>query len=185
MFKKILVVGLIGTLALSLTAASCNDNPSAVKQEQRATNTQIDRYLKSQPIPAFDWSQVRQNLIEIQTAQVDTTQTSAFFFRRGGSNGDPVMSCPSIGYPIPSTYQLTNPHQVAKGYAVIGQAEATGVYTGDSSATYVMCVNAQGKLYAVYWEGDVMTVSGRSEWNAAKGQIELVGLPSFEFTKKK
>lgn len=182
------MVAVIFAALVVIFIAGCGDEPSSVNNDQRSTDTQLQRYQKSQPVPAFDWSQVRQNLIEIQSAQVNTTQTTTFFFVRGGQFAKPISECPSIGYPIPSTYQLTNPLQAVRLHdstTTIGQAEATGVYTGESSATYVMCVNAQGKAHAVYWEGDVLTFTGPATWNEATGRADLVGPPSFNFSEKK
>jgi hypothetical protein len=65
------------------------------------------------------------------------------------------------------------------------QIEANGVYTDQSSGTFVICIDAQGRPYANYWEGFVKTVTGPAEWNAGTHQVELVGPPSFTFTKGK
>ena len=58
--------------------------------------------------------------------------------------------------------------------------EQTGIFTGDSTGTYVMCVNDAGDPYAFYWEGFVSTVSGAAQF--VDGQIELIGQPTGEFT---
>lgn len=176
--------------ALALTGAACtsgNAKPSSVSQDKAAANANLDRLNDAQPVPSFSWSQLRQNLIEINRAQAETTQTTTFFFNMGVAS--PVMSCPSIGYPIPTTMQLTNPLQEIShgsyGQSVVGQAEQTGVYTGDSTGTYVICVNAQGQAYGTYWEGFVYAITGPAEWDATAGQVKLVGPPSFEFTNGK
>jgi hypothetical protein len=69
------------------------------------------------------------------------------------------------------------------GSVALPQVEQTGIYTGDSTGTYVVCVDAQGRAYGDYWEGFVRTVTGPAEWNSETGQVELVGPPSFDFTE--
>lgn len=170
-------------LLLALGLASCTKQRNA---EQKADRELAERQLKgfqeNQPAPVFTYSQLRQNLIEITTATAQTTQTTTFFFNMGVA--DPIGSCPSIGFPIPSTAQITAPEtKLRNTEAVVPQIEANGVYTGDSSGTYIMCVDAQGRPYANYWEGFVQTVTGAAKWNPAIKQVELVGPPSFEFSK--
>lgn len=175
---------------LGVVAAGCS-NPigqSSNEKDRKTAERQLATLSQSQPVPSFNWSQVRQNLIELETAQAQTTQTTTFFFNQGIQT--PIMSCPSIGFPIPSTYQLTNPVQAEThgyqdaGTVTVGQIEAIGVYTGDSTGTYVICVDATGKAYANYWEGFVQTVTGPAVWNDSKKQVELTGPPSFDFTSK-
>lgn len=174
------IIGLILVTVLAL--AACSSTPTAVKEDQDSAARQLDRLNSVQPVPEFSWSQIRQNLIEITMAQAETTQTTSFFFNVGVEM--PVSSCPSIGFPIPTTAQLTNPDQAIRVYKggseVISQVEQTGIYTGDSTGTYAICVDATGAPYAFYWEGYVGTVSGPAEWR--DGRIELIGPPSFEFS---
>lgn len=97
---------------------------------------------------------------------------------------DLVGSCPSIGFPIASTTQLTNP-EVEKGpresRITLPQVEPTGVYTGESTGTYTICVDDEGRPYASYFEGYVQTVTGPATFR--DGQVELTGKPTGEFTK--
>lgn len=186
MKKRIAVVSL-AVMSLFVASACSQINPSSTEKDQKASQSILDGYQKAQPVPVMDWSQLRQNLIEIETAQAKTTQTTSFFFNQGAV--DPVMTCPSIGFPIPSTYQLTNPDQALWGgngaSNVIPQIEANGVFTGDSAGTYVMCVNAEGKAYAMYWEGFVGTATAAATWDREAHQIKLIGAPTTEFTTKK
>ena len=187
---KKLVTLMVAAMALTLTACgtSGNDKGSATNADQQLANEQLDQFQKSQPVPKYNWSQLRQNLIELEKAQADTTATTSFFFNVGVK--EPITVCPSIGFPIPATYQLTNPQQVisldtpgAGGAAVtIGQLEPTGVYTADTSGTYVICVGDDGKAYAQYWEGFVGTVSGPATWDGTA--IKLTGTSSADFTTK-
>jgi hypothetical protein len=150
----------------------------SIRQETLTARDQQQRFLDTQPVPIFEWSQLRQNLIEIETAMARTTQTTSFFFNLGVAN--PISQCPSIGYPIPATFQLTNPFQAVTNGAVIAQMESTGVYTGETSGTHVLCVASSGKAYDSYWEGFVYTVTGAAEWR--DGQAVLIGEPTVDFT---
>lgn len=171
---------------LALTACGTEDSRSRASEEEVAEQ-QLEGFLKAQPIPVFNWSQLRQNLIELQTAQANTTATTSFFFNQGVA--EPVMSCPSIGFPIPATYQLTNPDNIVlpggpeRGSIAIPQLESTGVYSGDTTGTYVMCVNADGEAFAFYWEGFVSTVTGPAEFT--DGRITLTGESTFDFSEGK
>lgn len=169
---------------------------SATKQDQLLSNTQLEIYQKNQPTPVRDWSQLRQNLIEIELAQIETTATTSFMFTKAtnGSTGSLAMSCPSVGFPIPATYSLTNPTQGIiidgplsgdAGPVTVDQLESNGVFTGNTTGTYVICVNAKGKGYAVYHEGDVTAIAGPATWDNNLGQIVLSGDPSAVFTAKK
>lgn len=176
------IVASVLAAGLALTACS-EDSSGTLNDDEAVAARQLDRYQETQPIPEFDWSQIRQNLIEITEAQVQTTQTTSFFFNMGVE--DPISACPSIGFPIPTTYQLTNPQQVVANRNdpddVLPLIEQNGVYTGDSTGTYVICTDDRGNAYALYWEGFVSTVAGPAIWD--DGQIVLTGDPSFDFSE--
>lgn len=176
-------IALAAVTALLALAACSPSGDDSIKKDQAATNQQLDRYQANQPVPAFDWSQYRQTVIDVETAQVHGVATTTFFFNLGVAR--PIKVCPSIGFPVASTAQLTNPQQLAaRGYnggtidGVVGQQEPNGVYTGDSSGTYVVCVAPNGTRYVTYWEGDVHTEGGPAHWDDGKGQIVLDGAPT-------
>lgn len=190
--KRIALAVLVASVALTVAACgSGNAGNKAAILEYRQQGQATYALDLAQPVPHFNFSQLRQNLIELETAQATGVQTTSFFFNQGVR--DPVQSCPSIGAPIPTTTQLTNPQQVQKdnaapinnggGNAVIGQEDPTGVYSGHSTGTYVMCITADGKPYADYWEGFVQTVFGPASWNTTTHQVQLLGPPSFKFSK--
>lgn len=170
--RKLIATGAV-VLAVGLSLGGCDD-PNT--NDQLATSTQLDRYQKNQPIPQADWSQYRQTIIDVENAQVHGLTTTTFFFNLGTAK--PIKSCPSIGFPIPSTAQLTNPLQDVGTGGPIGQLEPNGTYTGDSSGTYVICVTHTGTKYVSYWEGDVQTEGGPAHWDDAAGQIVLDGPPT-------
>jgi len=187
----VLVIGALVLVGCTSQGTTQNAVRQSAGTEQLSIADGLINMLKSQPLPRFSWSQLRQNLIEIESAQSITTQTTSFFFNMGVA--DPVQTCPSLGYPIASTTELSNPVQRltdsgtngGNGNVVIPQIDPNGVYAGQSTGTYVMCVDAQGRAYADYWEGFVQTVTGPAVWNAAKHAVELVGPPSFKFSTQK
>lgn len=176
-----------------LLFAACDENQGgkAVKADAKTVANQLTQYQQSQPVPAFNRSQLRQNLIEIETAQVKSTATTSFMFLLAGvgETGPMIHSCPSIGFPIPATYQLTAPEGPVNtphhDDVVLPQLESNGVYTGDTTGTYVMCVGADGKPFAFYHEGYVSTVTGPAHWDSTKGEIVMDGTSSAEFTVQK
>jgi len=182
--NKKIVSAIVGSLLLLSACDMGGDKEtSSRRSEEKASGIALDQFLKAQPIPQFNYSQIRQNLIDIQTAQANATATTSFFFNSAVE--DPIHTCPSIGFPLPGTFQLTNPQQIVgstNGNVGIPQLEATGVYTGDTAATTVICVDDQGRGYGFYWEGFVSTVVGPAEWNADTNTVVLVGAPTAEFS---
>lgn len=181
--KRIIISLLVILSVLSL--AACQNKNSAANIEARQQKGDAKALITNQPLPHFNYSQIRQNTIELEIAQAEGVQTTTFFFNQGVR--DPTQSCPSIGAPIPTTTQISNPNQIVNdpygnGGAVVGQMDPNGVYTGNSSGTYVMCIGANGKTYANYWEGFVQTVFAPAHWDNSTHQVVLDGSPSFSFT---
>lgn len=179
------IIAMVALATMSVFAVGCSTGSSeATKAETQAADRQLEQFLQSQPVPIFNYSQLRQNLIDIETAQANATVTTSFFFNVGVV--DPIHSCPSIGFPIPGTFQLTSPEKPAGnrdgGYYSLPQLEANGVYTGDTSATTVICVDSEGRGYASYWEGFVSAVAGPAEWDATTKTVVLTGSPTAEFS---
>lgn len=176
-------------LAAGLLLGACSDiggsGDSARAKDEKTTEQILSDLQKAHPLPRFDRSQLRQNLTEIVTSQAEATQTTTFFFNQGVT--DPIHVCPSIGFPIPATSQLTNPEDVGggsgdEGYYTVPQVEPTGIYTGETSATYAICVDANGEAFAQYWEGFINTVAAPATWDAENKRVELIGSPSFEYS---
>jgi hypothetical protein len=171
----LLVIGVL----LGLGLAACTSKTDSITADQNNTNTQLNTYQKNQPAPNQPYSQYRQTVIDVENAQIHGVATTTFFFNLGTPK--PIKSCPSIGFPVPTTAQLTNPDQLVGGDSrngVIAQQEPNGVYTGGSSGTYVICVAPAGTRYVSYWEGDVQTEGGAAHWDSASGAIVLDGAPS-------
>ncbi len=174
----------LGAILFSACGGGTGNN--AINTEQK-TSTAILRQLEiAQPIPQFQWSQYRQTLIDIETAEANGTQTTSFFFNMGVPA--PIQSCPSIGFPVASTSELTNPQQIVNdpypngGASVpIPQIDPNGIYAGNSTGTYVICVAPNGSTYAQYWEGFVDTVSGPAVWDTSTNSIRMTGPSSAKF----
>lgn len=179
--KRKVIAASVAAVVATVALAGCSSG--ATRDDQVKANDQLAQYLAAQPVPVFQWSQERATLIALENARATTTATTTFFFNLGTKS--PVGSCPSIGFPLASTTQLTNPEQEIGGQgAVVSQIDPTGVFTGASSGTYVVCVDPHGVKYATYWEGDVFTVGGVGVWNDATGSVSLVGEPTVKVASK-
>lgn len=173
----------IATIVLC-TASSCDQGTPTGQQSENAQQQADTASLEqSQPIPHFNWSQIRQTLIDAETISANSTQTTSFFFQQGAP--DPVYSCPSIGMPVANTAQLSNPDQVlpdpntSSGSVITAQEDPNGIYApAASEGTYVICVNSSGQDYLDYWEGNVLTVTGAAEWNEATHSLKVTGAPT-------
>lgn len=170
--RKTIAAAGIGVL-IAAGLAACG--PDATTTDQQNTNAQLLRYQANQPVPQFDRSQYRQTVIDVESAQVHGVATTTFFFNLGVTA--PIKVCPSIGFPVASTSQLTNPLQSQTG-GPVAQAEPNGVFTGDSSGTYVVCVASNGQRYISYWEGDVHTEGGPAHWDYQHNMIVMDGVPT-------
>lgn len=179
-----------GVIAVSIAcgASSCDNNGQAAAQKSENSQQQQDTgsLVTDQPIPHFNYSQIRQTLIDAETITANGTQTTSFFFQMGSP--DPIFSCPSLGEPVANTAQLSNPQQVVTqddqgngftGAATKGQMDPNGIYAPTaSSGTYVICVNGSGAKYMQYWEGDVMTVTSAATWDRATHSLNVTGAPT-------
>lgn len=188
--RRVFTAAVIAFIAVLF--AACDNNkgvPSGQAQENKQQAQSTESLVINQPLPHFNYSQLRQNLIELETAQATGVQTTSFFFNNGVQ--DPIFSCPSIGVPIPNTMSLSNPQQVVHdGYPTggaaltTGQMDPNGVYTPQSSTgTSVICIGADGKPIGQYWEGNVHAVFAPAKWNQQLHQVEIIGPASFTFTK--
>lgn len=176
----------VGSIVLAACGGSGN---TSITRDQKVSTQILNQLQKAQPVPEFKWSQYRQTLIDIETAQADGSQTTTFFFDPGTTA--PISSCPSLGFPVASTSELTNPSQIVEdpyaqgGTSVpIPQIDPNGIYAGNSSGTYVICINPDGSTYAQYWEGFTDAVSGPAIWNSKTNSIEMTGKSTTVFHTK-
>lgn len=186
--------GLVGLAVVgsALTATACSVGstqttpPAAQQASQKEANAQgqdSNNLVNNQGVPVYQFSQERQTLINVEDIQANGENTTTFFFNMGSNT--PLGSCASIGMPVASTTELTNPdqqvqqpngggYQLNPGDNVLSQMDPTGVYSGDSTGTNVECTGPNGP-YIVYWEGFTYSVSGSAVYR--NGQIVLLGKP--------
>lgn len=172
------VAAVLTAVAAGGALAACSGSsgsPSPTQQETGAVTHNFTTMERTQPVPQADSSQLRQTIIDAETAQIHGIATTSFFYNMGSQV--PVMTCPSLGFPVPSTDQLTNPEkadqhgQYGDGTVTLPQGEPTGVYTGDTTGTYVVCVLSNGQKQVDYWEGFVYTAGGAAHFDKTAGQI--------------
>jgi hypothetical protein len=181
--KKRALAAAAGLALTAMAGCTSSTNTSGTALENNDSANIEKTFLLNQPPPHFSHSDIRAAAISIEAIQALGEQTTSFGFNQGVKN--PVWSCPSLGEPVAADTEITNPQQVDNdgypqgGAAVpIGNMDPNGVYEGDTTGTYVVCVNAQGTQYTQYWEGFVDSVSGPATWDAATGQIVVTGQPT-------
>lgn len=188
--KTRITLGAVAALGIAAGATACSTGGgNSGAHDERAAQRQIENRMEvNQPIPVHGYSQMRQNLIEIENAEADGVQSTTFFFNYGVK--DPIMTCDSIGAPIPATAQLSNPEKLdhhgdngGGGNVTLPQMDPHGVYTGDTSGTWSLCLKPDGKPYAKYWEGPVDSEFAPAKWDG--NQVVLTGDPSMTFSKHK
>ena len=179
------VAGAVVLIAAGLLAtAGCTSSPTVQQKEQNQQQSDTQSLDTNQPIPHYNYSQIRQTLLDAETISANGTQTTSFFFQMG--DPDPVFTCPSLGMPVANTAQLSNPSQITPisgkyggGATTLPQEDPYGIYTPTTSTgTYVICVNSSGQPYLEYWEGDVMSVTSAATWDSTTHTIVVSGAPT-------
>jgi len=174
----------LGAAACSSSGTTALPNGNAAQNAQQAIDDTQLAFV--QPLPDFPFSQIRQNLIEIEAIQALGISSTTFIFIPGVQH--PVFTCPSQGVPVPATDEIDNP-VVAQwnsggsggNYGVAGvtvdQDDPTGVYQGDTSGTNALCLNNAGNPYDVYNEAYYITVTANAYWDQTTGTIVVTGTP--------
>jgi len=172
--KKILLV-LSVLLVFVLTSCAYNSDQSVLEQSQQ--KDAVMAITQNQPIPDLGgYSFERQIVIETYLARNNTIATYAYMI---AMDGKLIEICPSIGYPIPYSTQLSNPARVdSYSYGItLPNPEPNGLYPpGDAAATLVQCVQPDGSVSPVYIEWYVLAFPYRI---ASDLQIQQVGEASF------
>lgn len=188
MNRRLTIGGAAAILAaavLVLAACSHSSTQSGTALEGSSSAATEKLFLVNQPPPIFAHSEIRAVATEVEAIQALGEQTTSFFLTMGIQ--DPQFSCPSLGEPVASTSEITNPQQLVKdtnpGHnnstaATLGNMDPNGIYPGNSDGTYVLCVNADGQPYAVYWEGPVASVSGPAVWDYTTHRLKVTGEPT-------
>jgi len=188
-------IALLSTvLGCSCSASSSNGN-AVINAQQGVQDSQ---YAFVQPLPYFPFSQIRQDLIEIEAINALGIASTSFFFNPGVP--DPILVCPSVGVPVPETDQLSNPYQAqwngsnngngldgpgaggSDAGVAIGQGEPMGVFTGDGTGTNSLCLNNTGNQFLGFDEAYTVSVTTSAYWNPnfwapGKGKIIVTGEP--------
>lgn len=189
MNKKIVTAAAAAVIVV-LGVSACTHGQNAQQREQAAQQADTSSLISNQPIPHYNWSQIRQTLIDAQDIAANGTATTSFFFNMGSR--DPITSCPSLGLPVPNTAQLSNPEQLVPvtgqwggGHDVLPQMDPYGIYSpAASEGTYVVCLNGSGKPYVNYWEGPVQTVTVPATWDYHTHTLKVTGAPTFQVKTK-
>jgi hypothetical protein len=167
---------IVGGASVAGCSHGNNNGNSAEQQQQQQITTNLEG---SQPLPAVYYSQERQNLIDIELAEVNDVRTTSFGVTEMGQL---LYSCPSIGFGIPDSASLSNPSQIIWGYNSWGngmmdsgvgdQMDPNGIYAPTTSdGTYIICVTANAKIYINRFESKVDTVGGPAEWTGPGKQL--------------
>lgn len=152
--KKILVVLFV---SMVFVLSACMNSTDALEQSQQ--REAVNSIIQNQPVPDLGgYSFERQIVIETYLARNNTIATYAYMIAMDGTL---IEICPSIGYPIPYSTQLTNPLRMAyensSSGAVLMNAEPNGLYPpGDAAATLVQCVQSDGSISPAYIEWYVL-----------------------------
>jgi hypothetical protein len=171
--KKILFVLCILTVFV-LTSCAGSDTSAIEQGQQKAA---VNAIIQNQPIPDLGgYSFERQIVIETYLARNNTIATYAYMI---SMDGKIIEICPSIGYPIPYSTQLSNPERVdSYNYSItLPNAEPNGLYPpADAAATLVQCVNPDGSVSPTYIEWYVLAFPYQIKSDL---KLERIGEPSF------
>ncbi|MEI8067928.1 MAG: hypothetical protein WCG91_03210 [Candidatus Shapirobacteria bacterium] len=175
MFKKILFVVLICFVLIGGLAAC---SPTQEGKDSKIVQSQQEIYAKNQPIPIFNWSQDRDNLIQIYVAKNEARNT---FSAIASMTGETKFLSPTIGFPLPADIQLTNPLQVVgNSYgSVVEQAEPNGLFSSkNTDATYILAVRKNGDVVPIYSEFKVTAFPFAVKVDPATGMWNEVDVDS-------
>ena len=167
---KILV--LAGALFIIASLVGCyTTTQTDIEQSQQAA--WVEAITRNQPVPDLGGYSFEREIV-IQTYQARNHTISTWAYTITGT-GQIIELCPSIGYPIPYSTQLTNPDALTRtmtgnGYYVEGQVanpEPNGLYPpADAAATLIQCVNSDGSVSPMYFEWYVFAMPYRIKSDA-------------------
>lgn len=153
MKRKFLFLALLAITALLLAACGID---SGVNENEKQTDWQLQQYNRVQPLHLYTYSWEKWIVQTIYDFRV-TKLTSTWSIWVGDGTGEPIDYCASKGFGIPYNTSLTNSDQVLSGGYVVGMMEPNGLYPGGStSATWILCVEADGTLHPRYVEPQVI-----------------------------
>jgi hypothetical protein len=170
-------------LFLALTLTACGQKSQDSKDRAQAS-AQQSQYAKSQPVPNYNWSLERHNVIELYNARNAKAAThSVWRSNTGMIEGD----CPSIGFGIPYDTSLTNPLKKVgdhRGNTSIEQAEPNGIFASkNTAATWVLCAGEYGNIEPVYVESKVTTYPYPVKIDYDKNRVAKAGKATITITQ--
>ena len=151
---------ILGTTVAVFLLSGCGDKSQEFK-DREVVQQQQSQYAIAQPVPVYNWSLERENVIKLYNLRNEKVSTHTVWRSDYGLvEGD----CTSLGYGIPYDTSLTNPFQEFRKYSnasiatQVGQAEPNGVFAStNTAATWVMCLGDAGLIEPVYVESKVTT----------------------------
>jgi hypothetical protein len=150
MKMKIVLLVVAAVLLGGCAADAIGDAERA--QQQKGNLSIVD----NQPVPDLGgYSFERQILIDTYIARNNTVATYSYMITM---DGQIIEICPSIGYPIPYSTQLSSPMRKITGYELlVPNAEPNSLYPpADAAATLVQCANPDGSVSPTYNEWYVL-----------------------------
>ena len=146
-------------LPLLATVESCGGRSSSdaqQRQQQEMLSKESNMQVGMPAIVNFQEKRMAKMIYELR----DNPKLSTFAYITDWQ-GHLHKLCDSVGYGLPSTVQYTNPMRLAYDYTsqsiALPQADPNGLFTGDSHATWVVCVDPKTKqLSPIYSEPDVI-----------------------------
>ena len=178
--KKIILTLLAIAIMINITGCDV----SQTRKDAKVVNQQQKQYAIGQPIPSFNFSLARKNVIDIYKLQ--NKQFSSHTVWRsdyGMVEGD----CTSMGYSIPYDVSLTNPLKRINskhGNVVVEQAEPNGLFSSkNTNATWVLCLGEAGKLDPVYTESKVTVYPYEVSVNYETNRVKKIGKSNASITK--
>ena len=155
---KMLKLGVIALLGISVVGCK-NSTVNVDEAQQEAQAKALADANKQVGMPSIiNWRELRQlkALYELRDRTDLVTYTYIVSF-----DGTPRFLTKTIGYGIPATSQFSNPEKQMWGGSVVGtymlpQAEPNGIYSGDSSGTWIMAVAPDGSTSPMLVEPNIL-----------------------------
>ncbi|HEX9008501.1 MAG TPA: hypothetical protein VF837_04545 [Patescibacteria group bacterium] len=148
---------LILALVLLFSMAACSTE-SGITQNKSDTDWQLQQYNQVQRMHVYTYSWERWIVQTIYDFRI-TKLTNTWAVWVGDGTGEPIDYCASKGYGIPYSTSLTSPDQVYynSSGAVVAMMEPNGLYpSGNTLATWVLCIETDGSLHPTYVEPQVI-----------------------------
>lgn len=143
-------------LVFLLLFSSCAAGDTSRDVETKQQEPGVSAIVRNQPVPNFGgFSLERAYVIALMVLRNQKVATYSYWFSMDGLIYE---VCPSQGYPIPYSTQLTSPTTVEHGYqslTTVDQAEPNSLYLPEqAAASWVLCV-VDGSMVPVYMEENV------------------------------